>query len=136
MRRFYESHSLWPVSPFTDISTQHSSQFQNNKTHTMPCGSYINENYKAELKTTVETQYTSALCACYASFLPHTPVLHIHTPRSLLFQLQSCFLPREANLDGWLLLRFSRQEILSNNEVLEEKGFRIFLNHIFSITML
>ena len=83
MRTLYKFHSLWPVSPFTDISTQQSSQWQNNKMLTMPCGSCINKNYEEKWKT-VEKQYLLGI-ACLLCFLPHcvkTP--HVHTPKSIL----------------------------------------------------
>ena len=61
MRTLYKFHSLWPVSPFTHISTQQSSQLQNNKMLTIPCGSYTNKNYeeKYENDTTMTIQQFS-----------------------------------------------------------------------------
>lgn len=135
MRTLYKFHSLWPMSPFTDISTQQSSQLQNNKMLTMPCGSCTNQNYEEKWKS-VEKQYLLGI-ACLLRFFPHcvkTP--HIHTPKPILCLLQSYSVPREANLEGWPPFKFSQWEVLTNSGGLEEKGVQVFLPHCLPVPVL
>ena len=78
MRTLYKFPSLWPVSWFTDISTQQSSQFQNNKMLTIPCGSCTNKNYEERWRT-VQKQYLLGIadlfCFFHTVLKPHTFIL-------------------------------------------------------------